>query len=142
METVGGTYITEPNPGMDKLPDEPDIDAPDSDNEQEQNQKIFNVDEAVPPTDYEAPYSSMPANVQLSRVKQQVKGCYNKLAKQKQSLLKEKLEKARAKAEEHANYVKQTQGRGKSVGKRGSRTADNFLPPIGRTTQSSVARAN
>lgn len=67
----------------------------DSDQEEKTNQKIFNVDEAVPPTDYEAPYSSMPCNVVLSRVKQKVKEAYNKIAKEKKKMMQEKIQLAR-----------------------------------------------
>tara|TARA_B110000285_G_C15049073_1_gene575987 strand:- start:1127 stop:1357 length:231 start_codon:yes stop_codon:yes gene_type:complete len=35
--------------------------------------KIFNVRDAVPPTDYDAPYSQLPSNVVLKRVKEKVK---------------------------------------------------------------------
>jgi hypothetical protein len=35
--------------------------------------KIFNVRDAVPPTDYDAPYSALPSNVVLKRVKEKVK---------------------------------------------------------------------
>ena len=37
--------------------------------EEEATNKIFNVREAVPPCDYDAPYSQLPGNVVLNRVK-------------------------------------------------------------------------
>ena len=37
--------------------------------EEEATNKIFNVREAVPPCDYDAPYSQLPSNVVLNRVK-------------------------------------------------------------------------
>ena len=40
-----------------------------NDEEEEAKNKIFNVREAVPPTDYDAPYSSLPSNVVLNRVR-------------------------------------------------------------------------
>jgi len=56
-------------------------DAGDSDEEkqieahddEEATTKIFNVRDAVPPTDYDAPYSALPTNVVLKRVKEKVK---------------------------------------------------------------------
>lgn len=53
----------------------------DSDEEEKTNQ-IFNVSEAVPPTDYDAPYSKMPSNVVLKRVKEKVKNSYLKMARE------------------------------------------------------------
>ncbi len=44
-------------------------DKGDVDEEEEAKNKIFNVREAVPPTDYDAPYSSLPSNVVLNRVR-------------------------------------------------------------------------
>ncbi len=41
--------------------------------EEEATTKIFNVRDAVPPTDYDAPYSALPGNVHLKRVKEKVK---------------------------------------------------------------------
>lgn len=41
--------------------------------DEEATTKIFNVRDAVPPTDYDAPYSALPSNVVLKRVKEKVK---------------------------------------------------------------------
>jgi hypothetical protein len=57
-----------------------DEEQDDSDQEERSNQ-TFHVREAVPPTDYEAPYSAMPTNVVLKRVKEKVKNSYIKMAK-------------------------------------------------------------
>lgn len=56
----------------DERVDVPSPDAADSDEEDHSN-KIFNVKDAVPPTDYDAPYSALPSSIKLKRVKQQVK---------------------------------------------------------------------
>ena len=53
--------------------------------------QIFNVREAVPPTDYEAPYSQMPSNVDITRVKQKVKNSYKEMAKQKAKEITQKI---------------------------------------------------
>jgi len=75
--------ITELNQGPDiAYRDEMENNDLDSDEEEKTNQ-IFNVSEAVPPTDYDAPYSKMPTNVVLKRVKEKVKNSYNNMAKQK-----------------------------------------------------------
>ena len=47
----------------------------DSDKEEKSNM-IFNVREAVPPTDYDAPYSQLPKSVTLRKVKMKVKMSY------------------------------------------------------------------
>ena len=65
-----------------------DNEAPDSDEEERSNQ-VFNVKDAVPPTDYDAPYSVMPSNVVLKRVKGNVKNSYMNMAKQKLLEIKE-----------------------------------------------------
>ena len=44
--------------------------------DEEATNKIFNVRDAVPPTDYDAPYSALPSNVVLKRVKEKVKQSY------------------------------------------------------------------
>jgi len=51
------------------------------------------VDEAVPPTDYDAPYSAIPENVVLKKVKQKVKKSYIKIAKKKADEMAAKLSK-------------------------------------------------
>ena len=52
--------------------DSEEEDEPEHD-EEEATTKIFNVRDAVPPTDYDAPYSALPGNVHLKRVKEKVK---------------------------------------------------------------------
>lgn len=53
----------------------------DSDNADDRTQNmIFNVREAVPPTDYDAPYSQLPESVVLFKVKQRVKFSYANMA--------------------------------------------------------------
>jgi hypothetical protein len=55
----------------------------DLDNEgEEKATQIFNVREAVPPTDYDAPYSQLPDSVSkvLKRVKEKVKNSYARMA--------------------------------------------------------------
>lgn len=89
----GATYITEVNPGPDNYKQEQDHADLDSDQEEKSNQKIFNVDEAVPPTDYDAPYSAIPENVVLKKVKQKVKKSYIKIAKKKADEMAAKLAK-------------------------------------------------
>ena len=77
MSTSGAgennAFITEFN---QKDHDDSDIEEPDSDDSgaQESSQQIFNIREAVPPTDFDAPYSKMPDSVDvvISRVKQKV----------------------------------------------------------------------
>ena len=57
---------------------------------------IFNVREAVPPTDYDAPYSQLPESVNkqiLYKVKQKVKMTYANMAKTRQNEIKEKQKK-------------------------------------------------
>jgi hypothetical protein len=92
METadhIGGkTLITELNPA-------PEInfggnDGDESDQEEKYNAKIFNVNEAIPPTDYEAPYSEMPTNVKLEIVKAKVKNSY-KMVQQRAKELADKM---------------------------------------------------
>lgn len=39
--------------------------------------------DAVPPTDFEAPYSSLPPSVNLKKVKQKVKYSYKSIVKSK-----------------------------------------------------------
>ena len=72
MTTVvngNAAFITEHN----QHKDESDQEAVDSDNsgEEERNSQIFNIREAIPPTDFDAPYSKMPKSVVIviSRVK-------------------------------------------------------------------------
>lgn len=85
METAkepyqGKTMITELNPGPE-FADEVVEEAVDIDSdEEEKSNQIFNVREAIPPTDYEAPYSQLPGNVILKRVKEKVKKSYTKMA--------------------------------------------------------------
>ena len=63
----------------------------DSDNLDDRTQNmIFNVREAVPPTDYDAPYSQLPESVVLFKVKQKVKMTYANMAKTRQNEIKEK----------------------------------------------------
>lgn len=98
METAeqyrgGATYLTEPNPGPEAAVAKDDHADLDSDQEEKSNQKIFNVDEAVPPTDYDAPYSAIPENVVLKKVKQKVKKSYIKIAKKKADEMAAKLSK-------------------------------------------------
>lgn len=81
METDNGHYhgktmITELNPLPEETYDANEIMAADSDQEEERSNQIFNVREAVPPTDYDAPYSQLPENVVLKRVKEKVKVSY------------------------------------------------------------------
>ena len=95
METAepygGKTLITELNQGPDIVyQDDNNPEDLDSD-EDDQQQNIFNVSEAVPPTDYDAPYSAMPATVVLKKVKQKVKNSYIKMAKLKAKEMSEKL---------------------------------------------------
>mmetsp|Transcript_35795 Transcript_35795/g.54855 ORF Transcript_35795/g.54855 Transcript_35795/m.54855 type:complete len:83 (+) Transcript_35795:110-358(+) len=61
--------------------------------EEERSNQIFNVREAVPPTDYDAPYSQLPGSVVLKRVKEKVKNSYSQMAIQKAKEIKEKLKK-------------------------------------------------
>lgn len=75
-----GVYITEVNHnGDDKRVEgfnDIDHDLIDDSDEEEKTKQIFNVREAVPPTDYEAPYSQLPSSVVLKRVKEKVKNSY------------------------------------------------------------------
>ena len=94
METADQPYgdktlITQLNPGPDVIYGNDD-DEIDSDQE-DQQQAIFNVSEAVPPTDYDAPYSAMPTTVTLKKVKQKVKKSYIKMAKEKADEMTKKL---------------------------------------------------
>ena len=84
METAdpylnGKTMITELN-AVD-IRDEEAGSLVDSEDEERESTQIFNVKEAVPPTDYDAPYSAMPSNVTLKQVKKKVKNSYIKIAK-------------------------------------------------------------
>ena len=54
-------FITEFNQ-MDEDSDVQDMDS-DASGEQESSNQIFNIREAVPPTDFDAPYSKMPKSV-------------------------------------------------------------------------------
>lgn len=91
META--TYLTEVNPGPEYKPAQQEHGDLDSDQEEKSNQKIFNVDEAVPPTDYDAPYSSIPECVVLKKVKQKVKKSYIKMAQKRAEDMAAKLAK-------------------------------------------------
>lgn len=56
----GGAFITEANTGYghpDNTFSEQDGQNDIESDEEDQSNKIFNVEDAVPPTDYEAPYS-------------------------------------------------------------------------------------
>jgi hypothetical protein len=69
----GATYITELNEkAEEQLSDEEADDIIDTEREEKSN-IIFNVREAVPPQDYDAPYSQLPESVGLKKVKQKVK---------------------------------------------------------------------
>ena len=46
--------------------------------------------DAVPPTDFEAPYSSLPSSVNLKKVKQKVKYSYKNIVKSKQFEINQK----------------------------------------------------
>ena len=74
---------------------------------------IFNVREAVPPTDYDAPYSALPESVMLVKVKQKVKNTYKKMAKAKAEELAQKQKAQQAKRASLAEQL----GRGQSTGK-------------------------
>lgn len=65
-------FITDLN-GRGEDPEISDQESQDSGEEEKTNQ-IFNVREAVPPTDFDAPYSKMPPSVEklMPRVKQKV----------------------------------------------------------------------
>jgi len=123
-EPYGGkTLITELNNGPEIALRDEEGEAADSDQEEVTNQ-IFNVREAVPPTDYEAPYSLMPSNVVLKRVKEKVKNSYIKMAKQK---AKEINDKKKEKPETTiASKKKKSTNRGFDEGK---------LPPIGTSNK-------
>ena len=77
----GKTMITELN-HLGDVNEDHENEAAESDHEERSNQ-IFNVREAVPPTDYDAPYSQMPENVVLKRVKEKVKNSYTAMQKKK-----------------------------------------------------------
>jgi len=64
-----GVFLTAKDPGDSD--EERQIE--DNDEDEEATTKIFNVRDAVPPTDYDAPYSKLPGNVVLKRVKEKVK---------------------------------------------------------------------
>jgi hypothetical protein len=74
MSTLTGdnAFITEYNQ-KDEDSDADDLDS-DASGEQESSNQIFNIREAIPPTDFDAPYSKMPKSVVIviSRVKQKV----------------------------------------------------------------------
>lgn len=84
----GKTMITELNQLPEETQDE--LIAADSDHEEERSNQIFNVREAVPPTDYEAPYSLLPEGVVLKRVKEKVKVSYITMQKKKREEIEEK----------------------------------------------------
>ena len=70
-----GTYITEVKPEDEEYGEDGKDELEDSDKEEKSNM-IFNVREAVPPTDYDAPYSQLPKSVTLRKVKMKVKMSY------------------------------------------------------------------
>lgn len=51
--------------------------------EEEKSDKIFDVKGAVPPSDFEAPYSQLPSSVKLTIVKTKVKEVYKAIAEKK-----------------------------------------------------------
>ena len=44
----------------------------DDSDEEDNSKKVFNVEDAEPPEDYEAAYSELPSSVSLKRVKKKV----------------------------------------------------------------------
>ena len=92
----GNAFITEFN---QKENNDSDIDEDDSDasGDQESSNQIFNIREATPPTDFEAPFSPMPSSVTtvLPRVKQKVIESYknknvNKQAEERKAALRQR----------------------------------------------------
>ena len=90
----GNAFITEFN---QKENNDSDIDEDDSDasGDQESSNQIFNIREATPPTDFDAPFSPMPSSVTtvLPRVKQKVIESYknknvNKQAEERKAALR------------------------------------------------------
>lgn len=88
----GGVLITEVQPrdeADDQFDKSRETDLDDIEQEEKTNM-IFNVREAVPPTDYDEPFSKLPGNVSLNKVKQKVKNTYKDMAKAKAKELREK----------------------------------------------------
>jgi hypothetical protein len=100
MSTSGAgdnnAFITEYNQKDQDDSDASEIDS-DASGEQESSNQIFNIREAVPPTDFDAPYSKMPKSVVIviSRVKQKVIESYknknvNKQAEERKAALRQR----------------------------------------------------
>lgn len=69
----------------------------DSDGEEGKTNQIFNVKDAVPPDDFDAPYSQLPSSVQIQLVKTMVKKVYLTIAENKKKEKAEMMTKVRAK---------------------------------------------
>ncbi len=132
-------FITDINEGDALLSGDDDI-GKDSDNIEERvGNMIFNVREAEPPTDYDAPYSQLPESANLYKVKQKVKISYTKMAQDKAKEMKEKLKKQQT--QRNALAIKLGRAGSTSNSKFGGKTtSDDFeegkLPPIGAKSQS------
>lgn len=113
MSTSGAgennAFITEFN---QKDHDDSDIEDQDSDasGENEASNQIFNIREAVPPTDFDAPYSKMPPSVVIviSRVKQKVIESYknknvNKQAEERKAAMRQRSKTVAAAAAQKKN---------------------------------------
>ena len=89
--------------------------------EEEKSNQIFNVKDAIPPNDFEAPYSQLPTNVKLSIVKSMVRNVYLKLMEKKKADKKDMMQNILSKSLAAAK---------KAAERKAGENKDIKLPPI------------